>query len=125
MPCTIIAGELLTKTEIHPVQYLVSAGAPVLFYLMLLAVGERTGFGPGYLISAAVIVVMVTAYAGMFLRRSLPALVMGAVFAAGYGVNYFILQMEEYALLSGTAVLAIILGVLMLLTGRINGTKAA
>lgn len=117
---TLIAGELITRVEIHPLQYLVAAGAPVLFYLMLLAVGEKAGFGIGFAISAAVIVGMVTGYARMFLRKTLPALLMGVVFAASYAINYLILQMEEFALLSGTIVLAVILGVLMLLTGRLN-----
>ena len=45
---------------------------------------------------------------------------MGAVFAASYIVNYFILQMEDFALLSGTVILAIVLGVVMLLTGKMN-----
>lgn len=120
---TILAGELFSKTEVCTIQYLVASGAPVLFYLMLLAVGEKTGFALAYGISAAVIVTMVTGYAAMFLHRITPALAMGAVFAAGYVVNYLILRMEEYALLSGTIVLAVILGILMLLTGKINTAR--
>jgi len=117
---TLVVGEAVTKTEIHPLQYLIAAGAPVLFYLMLLAVGEKTGFAIAYLVSATVIVFMVTAYAKMFMQRFLPAFIMGAVFAASYIVNYFILQMEDFALLSGTVILAIVLGVVMLLTGKMN-----
>ena len=117
---TLIAGELISKIPLHPMQYMVASGAPVLFYLMLLAIGEQSSFAAGYSISAAVIVLMVTGYARMFFNRMLPALLMGMVFAASYIVNYFILQMEDFALLSGTVVLAIVLGVLMILTGRIN-----
>ena len=71
-----------------------------------------------------VIVAMVTAYARMFLRRTVPALVMGAVFAVGYALNFIILRMEDMALMIGTAALAAILGVMMLLTGRINRPAA-
>lgn len=117
---TLLAGELITKINIHPLQYLVSAGAPVLFYLMVLAFSEHLGFPAGFLISAAVIVFMVSAYARMFLNKLLPALIMGAVFAASYLLNYQLLRMEDFALLTGTIVLAVILGVLMLLTGKIN-----
>ena len=94
--------------------------APVLFYLMTLAFSEKVGFTCGYTISAAVIVAMVTMYAKMFLGRILPALIMGIIFAASYLLNFVILRMEEFALLSGTIVLAVILGVMMALTGKIN-----
>ena len=119
---TLLIGEIVTKTSIHPVQYLISACAPVLFYLMLLAFGEQIGFTSGYIVSAAVIVAMVTTYARMFMGKIAPALIMGAIFAAGYVLNFIILNMENMALLAGTIVLAIFLGALMLLTGRINRT---
>lgn len=121
---TLLAGELITKTDIHPLQYLVASGAPVLFYLMLLAFSEHIGFTAGYAVSAAVIVAMVTGYARMFLGRTAPALAMGGVFAAGYALNFIILRMEDIALLAGAVVLAVVLGVMMLITGRINRPAA-
>ena len=117
---TLLAAELITKVNIHIMQYLISAGAPILFYLMTLAFSERIGFSAGYIVSAAVIVAMVTMYAKMFLGKTVPALVMGAIFAASYLLNFVILRMEDFSLISGTIVLAIILGVLMILTGKIN-----
>ena len=120
---SLVVGELVTKTAIHPVQYLIAAGAPVLFYMMLLAFAEKIPFAWAYLLSAAVIVLMVGGYARMFLRRAVPAAVLGAVLAGGYAVNYFILQMEEFALISGTVVLAVVLGVAMALTGKLNAVK--
>ena len=117
---TLLAAELITKTYIHVVQYVVAAGAPVLFYLMTLAFSERSGFTAGYIISAAVIVTMVTMYARMFLRRTLSALAIGTIFAASYLLNFIILRMEDLALLSGTIVLAIILASVMILTGKLN-----
>jgi inner membrane protein len=117
---TLLAAELITKIYIHAVQYVVAAGAPVLFYLMTLAFSERAGFTAGYIISAAVIVTMVTMYARMFLRRTLPALAVGTIFAASYLLNFIILRLEDLALISGTIVLAIILGTVMSLTGKLN-----
>ena len=43
-----------------------------------------------------------------------------SIFAASYLLIFVILRMEDLALMSGTIVLAIILGVLMILTGKIN-----
>lgn len=117
---TLLAAEIITKTNIHVLQYLVAAGAPVLFYLMLLAFAEKIGFTAGYAVSMAIIVSMVTMYAGMFLGKTVPALVIGGVFTAGYLINFVILRMEDFALLTGTIILAVILAVIMMLTGKIN-----
>jgi inner membrane protein involved in colicin E2 resistance len=46
--------------------------------------------------------------------------VTGIIFAISYLLNFVILRMEDLALMSGTVVLAVILGVLMVLTGKIN-----
>ena len=117
---SLVAAELLTKVRIHTLQYVIAAGAPVLFYLMTLAFSEKIGFTAGYIASAAVIVAMITMYARLFLGKTVPALILGAVIAAGYLCNFMVLRLEDCALLSGTIVLAIILGILMALTGKIN-----
>lgn len=117
---TLLVAEAVTKVNIHILQYLVAAGAPVLFYLMTLAFGERIGFTAGYIVSAAVIVSMVTLYAKTFIGKILPALVIGLIFAVSYAVNFILIRMEDLALLSGTIILAGILAILMALTGKIN-----
>ena len=70
---TLLVAEAVTKVNIHILQYLVAAGAPVLFYLMTLAFGERIGFTAGYIVSAAVIISMVTLYAKAFIGKIRPA----------------------------------------------------
>ena len=117
---TVLVADTVTKANIHILQYLIASGAPVLFYLMSLAVGERIGFTAGYIVSAAVIVVMVTMYAKAFLAKIRPALVMGLIFAISYAVNFILLRMEDLALLSGTIILAVVLAILMVLTGKMN-----
>ena len=117
---TLLVAEAVTKVNIHILQYLIAAGAPVLFYLMTLAFGERIGFTAGYIVSAAVIVSMVTLYAKAFIGKIRPALAMGVIFAVSYAVNFILLRMEDLALLSGTIILAGILAILMALTGKMN-----
>ena len=117
---TLLVAEAVTKVNIHILQYLIAAGAPVLFYLMTLAFGERIGFTAGYIVSAVVIVVMVTMYAKAFIGKIRPALAMGIIFAVSYAVNFILLRMEDLALLSGTIILALVLAILMALTGKMN-----
>ena len=117
---TLVTSELVTKVYVHPLQYIVASGAPVLFYLMTLAFSEKFGFTAGYISSAAVVVGMTAMYARLFIGRLLPAIVMGSVFAASYFFNFILLRLEDWALFFGTVTLAIILGVMMALTGKIN-----
>lgn len=117
---TLLVADIATKANIHLLQYMIAAGAPVLFYLMTLAFGERIGFTAGYIVSAAVIVSMVTLYAKAFLAKIRPALAIGLIFAVSYAVNFIMLRMEDLALLSGTIVLAIVLAILMAITGKMN-----
>ena len=56
----------------------------------------------------------------MFLGKLTPAITIGVVFAASYLLNFILLRMEDFALLAGTIILAVILGVVMYLTGKIN-----
>lgn len=44
-------------------------------------------------------------------------------FAASYLLNFILLLLEDFALLAGTTVLAVILGAVMFLTGKINRTE--
>ena len=116
----LAVGEVFTKIRLHPVQYIVAAGAPVLFYLMLLALAEHINFPAAYIVSSAVVVAMITMYARMFYGKLKPAVILGACFAVSYVCNYLLLQIEDFALLIGTVILTLILGTVMVLTGRLN-----
>ena len=87
---------------------------------MTLAFGERIGFTAGYIVSAVVIISMVTLYVKTFIGKIRPALAMGIIFAVSYAVNFILIRMEDLALLSGTIILAGILAILMALTGKMN-----
>ena len=59
-------------------------------------------------------------YARLFTGKNKAAAILGLVFVASYVINYIILQMEHFALLSGTAIMTVALAVSMCLTGKIN-----
>ena len=63
---------------------------------------------------------MISMYAKMFFGRTKPAVILGACFAISYAVNYMLLQLEDFALLIGTAVLTVMLGTVMVMTGKLN-----
>ncbi len=116
-----LIGELTTKIWIHPLQYLFSGLAIIMFYLLLLSMVEHFSFTAGYLISAAAIVLLTTGYAfAIFSGRRTPALLLGAVTALAYALIYTLTRMEDYALLAGSIILLLLLALLMKLTGHLN-----
>ena len=120
----MLAAERLSKVWVHPLQYFVAGIALVFFYTLLLAISEHLPFAAAYVISTAAIAGLSGFYSGMIYRKW--AVVPGMIFAvsAAYAAIYVILQLEDYALLAGAGILFVLLTVLMIFTGRINGRDA-
>jgi inner membrane protein len=106
--------------RIHPLQYLIVGVALVLFFLGYLALSEFIAAGLAYAASAGVSTALVTAYSACVLKTGRRSLVVGGTLAATYGYLYFILQLQDYALLAGTAALFLLLGIAMWATRKID-----
>jgi inner membrane protein len=112
--------ELLRQRPVHPLQYLLIGFAVVLFFLLLLALSEHTGFALAYIIAAGACVLMIAGY-GRTLLGSWPG---AASLGAGYGLLYFglyqLLASEDYALLMGAWLIFGLLGLTMYLTRKLD-----
>ncbi|HNQ38758.1 MAG TPA: cell envelope integrity protein CreD, partial [Prolixibacteraceae bacterium] len=113
-------SEVISGERIHPVQYALVGFALLLFYLLLLSLSEHLGFNISYLIASAAVLTMVFAYSRSFLKKRINSLMLTAVLAASFIFIFVLLQMETYALVTGSIVLFIILGLIMYLTRKIN-----
>jgi inner membrane protein len=116
---TIFVIGLLKRDRVHLMQYLLIGAAIALFYLLLLSLAEQMPFGSAYLIASLVDIAIVAIYAGATIRR-LMGLLTGVILAALHGYMYVLLQMESYALLSGTVGLLIILVLTMVATRKVD-----
>lgn len=58
----IFFTEIMNKTRIHALQYLLVGLALCLFYSLLLSFSEHIGFNPAYLLSAALTIILVGGY---------------------------------------------------------------
>jgi inner membrane protein len=87
---------------------------------LLLAFSEHVGFGAAYAIAASTVVAMITTYAAAALGRWRRAVVIGAMQTVTYAVLYVILQLEDYALITGTIALLVALGALMYFTRTLS-----
>ena len=117
-----IAGlivELVGKREISIIQYLVIGLSLVLFYALVLSFSEFMSFGIAYALAAAMTTLALLGYfRGILKDRSAYLLV--ALVALAYIVSYVLLQMETYALLTGSLILFLFLAVVMYFTRNLN-----
>ena len=117
---SVLCIELVTRNRLHIVQYGVVGIGLVLFFLLLLSLTEHVGFNWAYLLATCVLTGMITGYVWLVTRNGATTAVIGAILVLLYGALYTILQLEQYSLLVGTALLVILLGALMVATRSLN-----
>jgi inner membrane protein len=94
--------------------------ALVLFFVMLLAFAEVIGFAPAYVLAAAAIAGLNTAYSAAVLASWRRAAFIGGLLIALYGVLYILLSLEAFSLLIGSLLLFAALAGVMYATRRID-----
>lgn len=112
--------ELQSARQVHPVQYGLVGAALCIFYLLLLSLSERTGFGAAYFAAAAATTLQITAYGRALLAGAARAAILGAILAALYGGLYVLIGLEETALLVGSFALFALLTLAMWLTRKVG-----
>ena len=117
---TFLLCELATESRLHPVQYLLIGAALSLYYLLLLSLTEHLGFDLSYALAAAATIVLISGYARAVLASRRLALALLSWLTIMYGYLYFILRLEDYALLAGALGLFAILAAFMWLTRRLD-----
>ncbi|MDR1020685.1 MAG: cell envelope integrity protein CreD [Synergistaceae bacterium] len=108
------------KSKLAVTQYVIIGAGLALFYLTLLAASEHIGFNAAYAAAAAINAVMTGGYVASAMRDRRPAAFIMAVQALLYAFLFFILRMEDYALISGTALLVAATAALMFVTRNVN-----
>ncbi|MBE7439904.1 MAG: cell envelope integrity protein CreD [Spirochaetales bacterium] len=112
--------EMLIGLRIHPIQYGLVGAAKLIFYLLLLSLAEQIGFAIAYLVAATASSAQISAYSYALLRSARRASLMATILLLIYGYLYFLLQMENYALLAGSVGLFLIVGAVMFLTRNVS-----
>jgi inner membrane protein len=117
---TFFVFELVAGANLHFIQYAMIGAAQVIFYLLLLSIAEQAGFDLAYLLGVAAVIGLTTAYGISALGGTGKAALLGVILTAVYGALYFLLQVEDYALLIGSLFLFATLAVIMFLTRKID-----
>ena len=116
--------ETVTGARVHVVQYLLAGAAQVIFYLLLLALAEQTGFAIAYLAAAGGCVGLTSLYAGSVLGTRKRALSVSAALTVLYALLYTLLNEEDYALLTGAVASFLALALTMFLTRKVDWYQA-
>jgi inner membrane protein len=110
------------EVRLHLVQYGVIGLSLSFFYLTLLAVSEHMRFAPAYLLAGVLNVLMICGYIAAALKRRRETLRAGGVLVLLYIALYVILNLEDYALLVGTLLLALALAAVMYATRSLRAS---
>jgi len=112
--------EILSKNQIHPIQYLLIGSGIVLFYLVLLSLSEHMAFSIAYFIACASMIALIALYTKSALGEFKLTLIVSAVLLILYGFLFINLQLQDYALLVGSLGLFITLAAVMFFTRKID-----
>ncbi len=112
--------EILHKSKIHPLQYVMVGLAICLFYILLVSITEHSTFNFAYWISCIGVIAMITLYSLSVFKKKKLALLLFATLGGIYGFLFVTLQLADYALLMGSLGLGVILALTMYLTRNVN-----
>lgn len=116
----IFFSEITGKNRVHPVQYLITGLALVVFYSLLIALAEHISFNYAYLVSSIVIISMISFYMQSIFKRIKTTVVVFILLLLLYSYLFTILQIADYALLLGNIGLVIILGLVMFYSKKVD-----
>lgn len=97
----------------------------VVFYLVLLSLSEHIPFVWAYASATSCTILMVALYAGTAMGHAKYGWGIGVFCVGLYTLLYALLQMEDYALLMGTALVVIMLGALMYVSRNMGKIEQA
>ncbi|ENK6802341.1 cell envelope integrity protein CreD [Escherichia coli] len=112
--------ETLTAQRLHPMQYLLVGLSLVMFYLLLLALSEHTGFTVAWIIASLIGALMNGIYLQAVLKGWRNSMLFTLALLLLDGVMWGLLNSADSALLLGTSVLVVALAGMMFVTRNID-----
>ncbi len=112
--------EIVQKQRIHPVQYLLIGFSLTLFYTLLLAFSEHTGFSVAYIVATIASLGLIGGYIQSILKSAQVTLTLSGLLAILYSFLFITLHQEQYALLMGSIGLFLVLAAIMFITRKID-----
>jgi inner membrane protein len=121
----LLMFDIIGGVRVSAVEYLLMGAAIVLFFVLLLAFAELIGFTAAYVVAAAAIAGLNTAYSAAVLGSWKRGFVIGGLLIGLYAVLYILLGLEDFSLLIGSVLLFLALAGVMYVTRRIDWSGTA
>lgn len=115
--------QLISKVYIHPFQYVMVGLALVMFYTLLISISEHSSFFKAYIIAALSVLGLITLYSGSILKGMKFPMLICLSLATLYSYIFIIIQLENYALITGSIGLFLILAIIMFVSKKIDWQK--
>jgi len=112
--------ETTTGKRVHPAQYVLVGVAQTIFYLLLLSLAERVGFGTGFLLAGGATVLLLACNAEWIFECRMQGARAFVCFSLLYSLIYLLLTLEDNALLIGAMASFITVAAVMYFTRRID-----
>ncbi len=112
--------EVIAKIRIHPFQYILVGAAICVFYLGILALSEFYSFSRAYAVSSFAAWAMISLYSLSVLKSGRKTLIISAILAILQASFYVMTQMQDYAMVFGTAMLFVAVASVMFFTRRLD-----
>lgn len=113
---SIFCLEMISKVNIHPVQYAIVGSGLTIFYLLLLSFAEHIGFTLAYVIASASLTILILGYAWFSTKQTKFCAHITLLLAIVFGALYVCLSSTDYALLIGSLLLVVLLAGMMYAT---------
>ena len=112
--------ELTVKERINIFHYLLLALGLVLFFSLLNALSEHTGFNLAYILAASSTIALITFFLKAIIQKTRPVLLIGAMLVFLYAFTFVLLTLKDYAYLAGNIGLFILLATTMRLSLKLR-----
>ena len=114
--------EIVSKKQIHPIQYLMLGCAILVFYLLLVAISEILPFLISYFLSFLLSTALISFYTYFLLTKKdiKYTIALTSLLVFLYFFFYILLKLEEYSFLVGSFGIFVTLGLLMYFTRKVE-----
>ncbi|WP_455272057.1 cell envelope integrity protein CreD [Rhizobium herbae] len=117
--------EIKSARKVHWIQYVLTGLALVVFYILLLALAEHTGFEIAYVLASLATAGLISTYVGSVTGSLRRGTILAFVLTTAYAVMYLILREDEYALLAGALISFVTIAATMFSTRNIDWSGVA
>lgn len=112
--------EALKGHKVHPVQYMLTGIALVIFYSLLLSFGEIIDFNAAYAIAAIATTALITMFGKHLFSTWKNAALLGGFLGGLYAFIFVLIQLEDTSLLAGSIGLFVLVAIAMHLSRKIK-----